>query len=482
MNKSSFVSIKGLCSLCAIALGAWLLASCADTYDDNEKFVSSVRNTQLSSPAEGDITITPNTDGDRMTIAWPVVHGARGYEVTLFDLSDESQPLVSKVVDGCSITTDREEDMNYKLILRTLGNSELNNSDAATATEKLFNSFEASFATIPEGDLCEWFAANPIPEDSVGMNLNFDLAPGGHYTVSSVLDFGNKMVTLRTTSKTNNATITYGPSGGLATSSGFKAKYLNFECGESNQPFIALSENPDPDKLDADHQNYYQITDPITFTNCTVSNVNRNFMFDNKVKYCVKTFSMTNVLVKFTPDEKMSSSAYFQIYDGGGFINDFTATNCTFWSANENAVNYFIRYNNSCRCDRAGYLTNSINLRNCTFYNIAYKGQMANHSGFDGRATSNYDIVNNIFVDCGSGQVPRRLTGRINTSAINNFAYNTYWYDGAPETEGFTTNSYDTSNNALQTDPAFIDPANGNFTPTGAEQVERKTGDPRWWN
>ena len=107
---------------------------------------------------------------------------------------------------------------------------------------------------------------------------------------------------------------------------------------------------------------------------------------------------------------------------------------------------------------------------------------MANHGGFDGRNTSNYDITNNIFVDCGSGQVPRRITGRISDAAVNNFAYNTYWFDGAPETEGFSTNSYDKSGNALQSDPAFVDAANGNFTPTGAEQVARKTGDPRWWN
>ena len=32
-----------------------------------------------------------------------------------------------------------------------------------------------------------------------------------------------------------------------------------------------------------------------------------------------------------------------------------------------------------------------------------------------------------------------------------------------------------------EADPAFTDPANGNFTPTGADQVARKTGDPRWW-
>jgi len=476
------VSSKQLCAIAAIVAGTWLATSCADTYNGNDTFESSVRNTQLASPAEGDITITPNTDGDQMTIAWPVVYGAGGYELKLYDLSDETTPLVEKTVDGCSITTSREEDVNYKLVIRTLGNTQLGNSDATSPTEKLFNSFEASYAAIPEGDLGEWFAAHPIPADAVGTNLNFDLTPGGHYTLSSVLDFGPYTVTLRTSSKTNNATITYGQGGGLATSSGFKAKYITFDCSASTQAVLALSETPNPDILDAEHNNHYQITDPVSFLNCRVLNVCRYFMYDNKVKYCVKNFSITNTVVKFTPDDKMSSSAYFQIYDGGGFINDFTATNCTFWGATSNKVNYFIRYNNSGRCDRAGYLTNSINLKNCTFYNIAKEGQMANHGGFDGRNTSNYDITNNIFVDCGSGQVPRRLTGRINPSAVNNFGYNTYWFDGAPETEGFTTNSYDTSNTALQTDPAFTDAANGNFTPTGAEQVARKTGDPRWWN
>ena len=480
MNKSKLVSSKKLFTLATLAIGGWLLSSCADTYDGKDAFDSGVRNVQLVSPAEGDITITPNTDGDKMTITWPVVYGAGGYEVFLYDLSNDK--VTCDTIDGCSHVYDREEDVNYKLAIRTLGNKNLNNTEASAATEKLFNSFETAFATIPEGDLYEYFQKNPIPEDSVGKNLNFDLAPGGNYTVSEVLDFGKFTVTLRSTDKTNNAIITYGANGGLATSSAFKAKYLTFECGASTQPVLALSETPNPDILDADHNNHYQITDPISFQNCIVNNVVRTFMYDNKVKYCVMTFSITNSIVKFIPDDKMSSTAYFQIYDGGGFINDFTATNCTFWAATSNKVNYFIRYNNSGRCDRAGYLTNSINFRSCTFYNIAKEGQMANHGGFDGRNTSNYDITNNIFVDCGSGQVPRRITGRISDAAVNNFAYNTYWFDGAPETEGFSTNSYDKSGNALQSDPAFVDAANGNFTPTGAEQVARKTGDPRWWN
>lgn len=480
MNKSKLVFSKKLYTLAAIAVGGWLFTSCADTYNGNETFDGGVRNAQLVSPAESDITITPNTDGDKMTIAWPVVYGAGGYEVFLYDLSNDK--VEKDTIDGCSFTVNREEDVNYKLAIRTLGNKKLNNSDAAQATEKLFNSFEASYATVPEGDLYAYFTANPIPEDSVGKNLNYDLAPGGHYTVSKVLDFGKFTVTLRSTDKTKNAIITYQSEGGLATCSGFKAKYLTFECEESTQPVLALSENPNPDILDESHNNHYQIVDPISFQNCQINNVKRTFMYDNKVKYCVKTFSITNSVVKFTPDDKMSSSAYFQIYDGGGFINDFTATNCTFWGATDNKVNYFIRYNNSGRCDRAGYLTNSINFKSCTFYNIAKEGQVANHGGFDGRNTSNYDITNNIFVDCGSGQVPRRITGRISDAATNNFAYNTYWFNGAPETEGFSTSSYDKSGNALQSDPAFVDAEDGNFTPTGAEQVARKTGDPRWWN
>ena len=479
MKRKQLSASKTAERLVAMAIGAVLLASCADTYDGDDAFESSVRNAQLESPAADGITITPNTNGDEMTISWKVVYGAGGYEVTIYDLTND---LVAKdTIDGCSVKSTRLEDTNYKLEIRTLGNERLGNTAATAPTVKLFNSFEASYATIPAGDLYAWFQSNPIPEDSVGMTLNYDLEPGGQYTLSGLLDFGSHTVTLRSTDKTTNASITYGENGGLATSSGFKAKYIDFDCAASTQAVLALSETPNEAILDADHNNHYQIKDPIVFQGCNIMNVCRYLMFDNKVKYCVKTFTMTNCFVKLTPDDKMSTSAYFQIYDGGGFINDFTCTNCTFWGATDNKVNYFLRYNNSGRCDRAGYLTNSINLKSCTFYNIAKAGQMANHSGFDGRATSNYDMTNNIFVDCGSGQVPRRFVGRQNTAAVNNWAYNTYWFDGAAETEGFSSQTYDLSNNALQTDPAFVNAAAGNFTPTGADQVARKTGDPRWW-
>ena len=90
MNKSPFVCSKKPYALAAIAVGMLMVTSCADTYDGGDTFKSDVRNAQLASPAEGDITITPNTNGDQMTISWPVVYGAGGYELSLYDLSDES--------------------------------------------------------------------------------------------------------------------------------------------------------------------------------------------------------------------------------------------------------------------------------------------------------------------------------------------------------------------------------------------------------
>ena len=41
--------------------------------------------------------------------------------------------------------------------------------------------------------------------------------------------------------------------------------------------------------------------------------------------------------------------------------------------------------------------------------------------------------------------------------------------------------SYDTGGSILTSDPAFEDATNADFTPTGEQQVENQTGDPRWF-
>ncbi|MBR1687416.1 MAG: DUF4957 domain-containing protein [Prevotella sp.] len=484
MKRNQFLTRMRTVAYALLGLGVLTLASCAQDGFDDETFQSSVRNAVLESPDAGDITVTPSADGKSQTISWPVVEGAGGYLVSFFDTGNLDQPIVAdSIVDGCTITVKREEDVNYRFQVLTLGNKAMGNSDAAAPTLLDYNTFAEAFAAIPTGtDLYEYFQANPIPDSEEA--LYYDLEPGGSYTLSQPLDFSNHNIVLRTTSKTDYATITYGETGSMEYCGGFSLKYLNIDCSASSKPTFAFSATPAEGMLDAANNNHNQITEPTAIMNCNITGVKGMLLYDNKVKYCLKTFLLDNCTVHLE-SENMTNGSIIYIYDGGGFINDLTFTNSTIWNTGANH-NYLIRYNNSGRCDRAGYATNSINFLNCTMYNIAKSGQMCNHGGFDGRATSNYDIEDCIFVDCGNNQVPRRIVGRRGAGAEIVFNHNTYWFDGAPETEGAPesvetgTSTYDDSHNALQGDPALADPDNGNFTPSGAEQLQYKTGDPRW--
>ena len=179
-----------------------------------------------------------------MTISWPVVYGAGGYSVALYNVNNPSSPVLVKTdtIDGCSLTTNREEDTNYSFSVKALGNSKYNNKEAQTSTEMAFTTFLPTYAEIPDGsDLKEWFAANPVPQDSTG-HLCYDLAPGGNYTVSGNIDFGGHRVTLRSSSKANNANLKMMTSSTFTTFAGFTLKYLNIDADELNHSLITYSD------------------------------------------------------------------------------------------------------------------------------------------------------------------------------------------------------------------------------------------------
>ena len=485
MKKNHFISQLRFCGIALLGVGALMLSSCADDgYNDDERWSSSVKNATLESPSAEDITVTASADGKSQTIAWPVVNGAGGYLVSFYDPSAEDSIIADSIVDGCQIIVNREEDMNYVFSIKTLGNEANNNKGAEAPKEYAFTTFMPATAVLPNGtDIYEWSQTPEIQTlltTPTEETLIFDLVAGGEYALSNIVDFGHNKVILRTASKSDWATITYANGASIRFGGGFILRYMNINGEATTDPILGLSDAPNEAILG--QNSHYIINDPVTIQNCYIYNVQRQLLHDNKKKYCIALFTIDNTEVKFTTDAGMSSGSYILIYDGGGFINNFTATNSTFWNAPNkdgemHEARYFVRYNNSGRCDRAGFKYNMIDFRNCTFYNISKSGQMANHGGFDGRETSYYNIQNNIFVDCGGNQVPRRIVGRTNAKAEITFSNNTYWYNGAAET-GNT--SYD-NGYQLQSDPAFVDAENGNFTPTGAEQVSMKTGDPRWF-
>lgn len=467
----------------SVTLAALAFTACDDVYDGDETFTSDVRNQILVSPAESDIVVTPSTDGASQTFTWPVVHGAGGYEVSLYDVTLPDAPVVidkleNDTVDGCQLTASRMDDTNYRLVVRTLGNVALNNKDAETATSKAFTTFATAFATIPDGsDIAQWFAANPIPDDQKANDLVYDLVPGGSYTLGADVDFGTVNVTLRTPAQTNHAKVTIASEAALMTQAGFTLKYIDFDCSQTLKPVVELSSTPDEalKGLTGDHD-YYNILDPITFNGCNFEGVNHNLIHDGNVKYCIGAFMINNCKVHLTSSSQGNVNGNAIIYMKAGYINDMTIQKSTIWNTGDSDCKYFIQYNNSGRCDRAGYTSNSVNIMNTTMYNVAKSGQFANYSGFAGRESSNWVMTNNIFVDCSNSQLARRFLGGRQNQATATFANNTYMCDGAFD----NVEGYDNSGTQIEVDPGFADPANGNFTPSGAPQLEKGTGDPRW--
>lgn len=480
MKKSRASVWRIFGGLLLMAFATMLLDSCADAYTDNETWQSSVRNATLSSPPADSITVVPSTDGSKFTITWPVVFGAGGYRYSLYDVTNPDDPVVvdsleNKEIDGCSITVSRAEDTNYKLELWALGNAEYNNTAATTPTEKRFTSFTPTYATVPAGtDIYQWLKDNPLPADSTG-ELCLDLEAGASYTLSQYVDFGANRVTLRCTNKNSRPTVTMGETGSFRTSSALTLKNINFVCNASTEPFIGLSTSPvEAIKGATGKGDYYNITDPIYVANCDITGLQSNFIMDNNKKYCVGTMLIDNCKVHLALGSGMTGSAVF--YFKQGFINDLTIKKSTFWNDGQYDAKYFVQYNNSGRCDRAGYLSNSINYQHSTFYNVAKKGQWGNYNGFAGRSTSKWEMTRNIFVDCGNGEVCRRfLGGRANQSTAT-FDTNTYWYNGADE----NASQWEKSGTQLMGDPLFKDAANADFTVGSATHQAAAVGDPRW--
>ena len=479
MNRKTILNLKGMGAMMLVMALPSLLFSCAsDGYDDDERFDPGVHNTTLQSPNADDITIEASADGSKQTITWPVVYGAGGYEVTLKDVTDNANPVVvdsleNDTIDGTSVTVTRTQDTNYELTVKSLGNDRYGNATAESATVKSFTSFTKSYAEIPDGtDLVEYFNANPAPVETEE-EVCYDLVAGGKYTVSGELVLGTTApITLRCMDKANKAVITFtGENATFTIRGGFSLKSVDIDADASKKPLVSL----DPDYSETGTGDFRHIKDNCYVGNCKISNLHSCFLYDNKVKYCLSSFTVDDCVVTLKATEStLTGGAVFYMNKGNGFVNTLTVKNSTF--SGDRKAKYFVQWGSSARADRAGYTSSLIAYQNCTFYK-ANGDQWGNYNSMAGNKTANWEMTNCIFVDCGKGDIARRFLGGRGNQATATFGHNTYWYNGASET-GYE--SYDNSGTVLTTDPALVNPDGGDFTPTGAEQVANKTGDPRW--
>ena len=245
---------------------------------------------------------------------------------------------------------------------------------------------------------------------------------------------------------------------------------------EHSDVFILLSNTPAVELIN----NYYRLNE-IKLSGLTVTGLKNSIIFDNKTQYCVVDLTIDDCVLGLAT-EATQNQAFISFQQGG--VKDFTMKNSTVYQTGAEENNYFLRYNNSARLDRYGYdketETQSISYINNTFYKVGKNGQWGNYNGIAGQAYSEFHVTGNIWVDCGNGQVSRRLLGGRNASSYKTceFNNNTYWFNEAAET-GNT--SYD-EGYQLTTDPGFKKPAEADFTLSAySEQAQLKTGDPRWY-
>ena len=306
------------------------------------------------------------------------------------------------------------------------------------------------------------------------------LPAGVEFVMSSALTVAEPL-TIAGADPTKPSTIVITPAEGeeisnaFIVSKGITLQNLTIDATNVKKAFIAMAEEP---VIEANEKSAY-ITESIKLDNVAIANLKGSIFWDGNKKYGVPYFSITKSFIMLNTDTKAVNNEALIAFQGGG-AKDFAIETSTVFNVSETGAKYFLRYSNNGRIDNLGYNKETEqqtwSYLNNTFYKVIdnNNGQWGN--GPNGQKYFNYMIGNNIWVDCSKDIIRRLTNGRYATEffVIEN---NTYWKDGAALDES----SYDKSGTALTTDPAFADPAKANFTPTGSEQVEKKTGDPRWF-
>jgi len=495
---------------------AAVLASCVDGFKDEETWAPSVRNAQLQSPAASDITVAFSADGENHTISWPVVLGAGGYEVTVYKTPKPADPDTWEIVgnekeavDGLSITRPAEPDTRYMAHVRTLGNPKYNNAEATAPAEKAYtNLVNPSAPPIPSGtNLTDFFTTDTIPLtcDSI---LCYDLEPNGTYTMSGNINHRQSSFILRG-DKNFPATLTITGGSFINGGAGFRLQYMTVEYSGGTAPLIQMSSTFNEANLPTATQgsNAYLVvptTDPITLLKLDIRNMQSNLFHGNAQRYAVGMFLIKDCVIGYNT----SSFNGAVIYCGGTndrmTIKDFTMQNSTLYNVAKNSNgNYrFMELHGT----SANAITNipggevwgngSLIVTGCTFWQAGPGAQSTNRRrGQWGPAGDKIIIERCVFVDsyndnsedrAASNAIIRRFRSYSNgqsSPASFSASRNSYWYDGKFVQGEIDHEIGDKSGTHLTTDPNLSFNGVGAdklFTMSGAEQLQYRTGDPRW--
>ena len=495
MKQKLLKTYRKVCLL--LLAGAPLLVGCAIGYDSPDGFDVGVRNAQLETPDS--VSFVVSTDGTKATISWPLVLGAKGYEVSFLNVDDPEAPSVvgdldKYLVDGSSVTVPVAEDSKYRLEIRVIGKQELGNKDAAEPTVFNLSTLVPSVATIPNGsDIYEYLQANPI--DSVGEEVAIDLEPGGTYTLSGPIDFGGQKLTFRG-DKLKRTTVNVTGTGALYTYSGLKVKYINFDMTEATAAsFIFMSANNLPSSILSENLGYtrggspisgiYVVQDPIYIAHCWFKNMPGAILHDNAIVCAYWNFTLTDCICQLN---NAKGEPFISLQKKGRMVKNLELKNSTIYDIVDNSSTYFIRYSNSsnARPEKTfGDRSSEYKSQSWTFTNMTFSKTFSGQKFINNVAANDMTLTvdHSIFYDiCQT----RRLVGSNRTYKFN------FWYaftkpdsndpkqkdsSGAP-----FASEYDPQFKGSITQPLDLSLPNGgvDFTPQEYEIISNSGGDPRW--
>lgn len=447
-----------------------LVASCSQGYDDDYRFSSGVEGVVLESPKAENLKFTPNADATKVTVSWPVVYGAGGYQFSLYIVDNPSNPVVvgeeNQIVDGCSVERDLLEDTKYKVVIKTLGNDKYKNKEATSATEVAYNTLIPA-TIIPAGtDLTTFFSENQYENNSA-----FELLGGAEYHISGDINLEAKNIVIRG-DKVNRPNVVVKSGKFVSKGASVRFKFINFDLSNISNELINYAEPSD--ELPIQGADNYSVVNPVLIQECKITGMTyRLLSSSSSKKYFISSVIIRNSIIEM---DKITS-AFIQ-FSGSAFIKDFTIENCTFNNKKGGSKSQrFLQYGNG-NIQKSGNAQTNLILTNNTFYNISYAQSMANYSMMR-QKTYRLIIKKNIFIDCGNQKVISGLAGG-NGNPVRECDQNSYWYNGAFPVTEISDNNGDKSGTHFEVDPGVASPDAGNFTISAAELITARIGDPRW--
>ena len=333
--------------------------------------------------------------------------------------------------------------------------------------------------TVAVGDPRWTVTAVQVPVDIVISPADGDIAAA----LTAATE--GKLVKNITINLTKDVTYTLGASIIAPNSLVINGNGATIDASSLTSPFVALAAEPTASflpKNDGSGNSEYYGVEKVSISGVKVTGLKQSIFWDSNVKYCVVDFKIENSVFALAT-EAVSNEALIAFQAGGA--KDFTVKNSTIYGNNA-VAKYFLRYNNSSRIDRYGFVgaddTWSFTYENNTFYGLLKSdGQWGNYNGVSQKAGQLVlTVKNNIWVDC-DAQTMRRLNQSKNFSNFNaasSMANNIFNREGAVVDQGNYGNGSDLKGTVVFTDAA-VGNFNADVTVFGSTELPA-VGDPRW--